>query len=51
MKAGNVLQETIDFLKSSLTQSPILDAELIIEDVTEIPRHMLRIEPDRKSVV
>ncbi len=48
MKAGNVLQETIEFLKSSLTQSPILDAELIVEDVTGIPRHMLRIEPDRE---
>lgn len=48
MKAGSVLQETIEFLQSSLTQSPILDSELIVEDVTGIPRHMLRIEPDRE---
>ncbi|MFW5769849.1 MAG: peptide chain release factor N(5)-glutamine methyltransferase [Spirochaetota bacterium] len=46
MKAGNVLQETIDFLKSSLTQSPVLDAELIVEEVTGIPGHEIRINPD-----
>ncbi len=46
MNAGNVLQETIEFLKSSLTQSPVLDAELIIEEVIGMPGHRVRINPD-----
>ncbi len=48
MKVGNVLQETIDFLKSSLTQSPVLDAELIVEEVTGMPGHKVRIIPDEE---
>src|SRR6056297_764074 len=48
MKVGNILQETIDFLKSSLTQSPLLDAELIVEEVTGMPGHKVRINPDEE---
>ncbi len=48
MKVGNVLQETIDFLKRSLTQSPVLDAELIVEEITGMPGHKVRIDPDEE---